>query len=148
MEQQMKINGDKVRLLREARAWSQEQLATAAGVSARTIQRAETKGIASRETKVCLAAALDIDHHMLSLTPATDNGSDPQLQNPEQVSAVLNVLGRTFFAVGGLMLILLLVSGGGWQSMVFWIGWMFCVLGAPLLFVAYVRRRTIAKLQP
>jgi len=61
MEQDMKLNPTVIRRLREARHWSQEQLAAAAGLSLRTVQRVETEGAASRETRVCLAAALDTD---------------------------------------------------------------------------------------
>lgn len=61
MEQDMKLNPTIIRRLREARHWSQEQLAAAAGFGLRTVQRVETEGAASRETRVCLAAALDTD---------------------------------------------------------------------------------------
>ena len=37
---------------RESRAWSQEHLATLAGLSLRTIQRVETDGRASAETRI------------------------------------------------------------------------------------------------
>ena len=57
----MKLNPSIVRRLREARHWSQEQLAAAAGLGLRTVQRVEADGVASRETRVCLAAALDTD---------------------------------------------------------------------------------------
>ena len=62
MEEQMKIDGAKIRRLRDIQGWSQEQLAEAAGVSLRTIQRAEAQGTASRETRVCVASALGIAH--------------------------------------------------------------------------------------
>lgn len=61
-ESQMPLDADKLRKLRESRGWSQEQMAAAAGISVRTVQRAEKNGAASRETKVCLAAALEIPH--------------------------------------------------------------------------------------
>jgi hypothetical protein len=38
MDALMKIDGDKVRVLRERKAWSQEHLATVSGLSARTIR--------------------------------------------------------------------------------------------------------------
>lgn len=53
--------GDRVRNLREARAWTQEHLADAAGVSLRTVQRLEAgQGFAS-ETALAVAAALNVD---------------------------------------------------------------------------------------
>ena len=41
--------------------WTQEDLATASGISARTIQRIEAQGYGSAETIKAIAAALDID---------------------------------------------------------------------------------------
>ncbi|MBO9712745.1 helix-turn-helix transcriptional regulator [Sphingomonas sp.] len=53
--------GERVKALREAKAWTQEHLAEAAGVSVRTVQRLEAgKGFAS-ETALAVAAALDVD---------------------------------------------------------------------------------------
>ena len=37
MEAQMKINGEAVRALRERKSWSQEHLASASGLSVRTV---------------------------------------------------------------------------------------------------------------
>jgi transcriptional regulator with XRE-family HTH domain len=52
----MHINADFVKAERRRRAWSQEQLASAAGLGLRTIQRLEASGIASNETIKSLAA--------------------------------------------------------------------------------------------
>ena len=52
MEAQMKINGEAVRALRERKSWSQEQLASAAGLSVRTVQRVEVENVASAETRL------------------------------------------------------------------------------------------------
>ena len=60
MEAQMKINGEAVRALREQKSWSQEHLASASGLSVRTVQRVEIDGVASAETRLALAAALDV----------------------------------------------------------------------------------------
>ena len=48
----MKIDGDKVRILREQKAWSQEHLASVAGLSVRTIQRVESEGGGLPETRL------------------------------------------------------------------------------------------------
>jgi len=56
----MKISSVVVRRLRTERGWSQDQLATASGVSLRTIQRVEAEGSASRETRVSLAATFNV----------------------------------------------------------------------------------------
>lgn len=66
MDDEMKVSSDAVRRLRNDRGWSQEQLSAAAGLSLRTIQRVEGEGVASRETKVCLAAVFGIGLDALS----------------------------------------------------------------------------------
>lgn len=57
----MKINKVSVVALRNSQNWTQEDLAAAAGVSVRTIQRVETMGTGSQETSKALAAAFDVD---------------------------------------------------------------------------------------
>jgi ribosome-binding protein aMBF1 (putative translation factor) len=47
----MKINVDAVLEARRQRAWSQEELATASGLNLRTIQRIESEGAASLQSK-------------------------------------------------------------------------------------------------
>lgn len=58
--------GDRIRSLREARAWTQAHLAEAAGVSLRTVQRLESVHSCSPETLLALAAALDVDVRTLA----------------------------------------------------------------------------------
>jgi transcriptional regulator with XRE-family HTH domain len=53
--------GDRVRMLREQRCWTQAHLAEASGVSLRTIQRLERLHSCSGETLMALAAALGVD---------------------------------------------------------------------------------------
>jgi transcriptional regulator with XRE-family HTH domain len=60
MEVHMKIDGVKVRVLREEKSWSQEHLASASGLSSRTIQRIESEGVGSPESRLALAAALGV----------------------------------------------------------------------------------------
>jgi len=56
----MQINATKIRAERERRAWSQEHLAEASGLSLRTVQRVETSGAASFETARALAAVFGL----------------------------------------------------------------------------------------
>lgn len=70
MDAQMKIDSVMVRKLREAKSWSQEHLASAAGLSTRTVQRVEADGIGSAETRLGLAGALGVAVSQLALTPS------------------------------------------------------------------------------
>lgn len=57
----MKIDATKLKILREKRAWTQEDLAERANVHSRTVQRAETTSFASRRTTKSFAEAMDVD---------------------------------------------------------------------------------------
>jgi transcriptional regulator with XRE-family HTH domain len=61
----MKINSALVLQLRNARSWSQEELATAAGLNLRTIQRIENEASASLQSKKALASVFNIDSKAL-----------------------------------------------------------------------------------
>lgn len=56
----MKINKMNIVALRNLQGWSQEDLAAAAGISVRTVQRMETEGKASLDTAKSIAAAFDV----------------------------------------------------------------------------------------
>ncbi len=73
MESQMKINGEAVRALRERKSWSQEHLASASGLSVRTVQRVEMESVASAETRLALAAALGVP--VADLIPASSSAN-------------------------------------------------------------------------
>jgi len=57
----MKLDGKKILALRNERCWSQEQLAVAAGLSARTIQRIEKDKGGSLESMKALASVFETD---------------------------------------------------------------------------------------
>jgi len=63
----MKINAQLVTTLRNRRSWSQEELATAAGLNLRTVQRIESDGVASLQSRKALAAAFDVEVHELEM---------------------------------------------------------------------------------
>jgi transcriptional regulator with XRE-family HTH domain len=78
----MKLDAKLIRSLREQRAWSQEHLATVAGLGLRTIQRIEKTGAASFESARALAAVLEVDVSDLRLPsggipPAQRRGNAP-----------------------------------------------------------------------
>jgi transcriptional regulator with XRE-family HTH domain len=57
----MRVNAELVAELRKKCAWSQDELATAAGLNLRTVQRIESVGTASLQSAKALAAALEIE---------------------------------------------------------------------------------------
>jgi len=65
------INGQLLKRLRLEKSWSQEELAIAAGVSPRTIQRLEAEQSGSLRTLKGVAAALEVDMHNLEKAPRT-----------------------------------------------------------------------------
>lgn len=86
MEMIMKVNVPLLKRLREKKSWSQEHLAEASGLGLRTIQRVEREGNASAETRLALAAALDVDVERLgSAEPAGTLGVEkkPSRLGPE-----------------------------------------------------------------
>jgi transcriptional regulator with XRE-family HTH domain len=56
----VQVDSDLIRAERERRAWSQEHLAAAAGIGARTVQRVEATGAASYESLRAISAALEV----------------------------------------------------------------------------------------
>ena len=78
----VQVDRDLIRSEREKRAWSQEHLAAAAGIGARTVQRIEATGIASYESVRAISAALEKSVAELR----TDEASGPQAAT-DQVGA-------------------------------------------------------------
>lgn len=83
----MPISRETIKALREAKAWSQAHLAEAAGLSLRTVQRMEAEGTASAETRLAVAAALNVPVESLNppaaavaapvIEPEPDDGGAP-----------------------------------------------------------------------
>ncbi|WP_286233495.1 helix-turn-helix domain-containing protein [Thalassotalea sediminis] len=55
----MDINAERIKQLRTSKAWTQQHLADACGVSLRTIQRVERYGNSSKDTLMALAAVFE-----------------------------------------------------------------------------------------
>lgn len=58
---EVKINNEKLKKLRLDKSWSQEKFAEMAGLSLRTIQRVETTGMTSLQTRLAIARTLGVD---------------------------------------------------------------------------------------
>ena len=66
-DETVKVDGRRIRQLREARGWSQEHLASICGLSPRTVQRLEAEGNASLESRMAVASALEVAaEHLLN----------------------------------------------------------------------------------
>jgi len=74
----MHINGPRLRELRTARQWPQEQLAKLSGLNLRTIQRLEAGAKVSTESLRALAAVLEVPAESLLL--GSPSPSQPALQ--------------------------------------------------------------------
>lgn len=78
----MKIDSNQIRQLRESRGWSQEHLASLSGLSVRTVQRIETSGQASPESKMALAAAFGMAPQELDPERAAPASAAPASRRP------------------------------------------------------------------
>ena len=65
-----KAYGKRLRLLRDARCWTQEQLARAAGYSIKTIYKAEAGQALKRQTLTDIAHALGVQTADIAQLPA------------------------------------------------------------------------------
>lgn len=78
----MQIDSARLRELRSARQWSQEQLAELSGLNLRTIQRLESGARVSTESLRALAAVFEVPAEALLARPASHDaasGSQPAL---------------------------------------------------------------------
>jgi len=83
----MKINAEKVIAERKSRAWTQQHLADACGVSMRTIQRVENNGSGSLETIKALASCFELDVAKLFETaPDVKQQVDPVVKTPIKIT--------------------------------------------------------------
>ncbi|CAI0745000.1 helix-turn-helix domain-containing protein [Serratia grimesii] len=97
----------RIRQLRLDKGWSQEQLATIAGLSTRTVQRIENGEQASLETLTAIAAALGVQvSDLYQPIPAQDeNQGETEQTIRRQVEAEAKLLSMAVrFALIGLML--------------------------------------------
>lgn len=73
MSNEVKINNVKIQELRSINCWSQEELASASGLSVRTIQRVEKSGTASLEATKALAAVFELTPSDLQRNDKVEN---------------------------------------------------------------------------
>lgn len=93
------LSPEKIKFLRKDNGWSQELLAKAAGVSLRTIQRAEKDGNSSTETQLALAAAFDIFPNELAQEQSTPEVNWKRKSIMQSSLALAVVLGAVYMLV-------------------------------------------------
>lgn len=114
-----------VRTLRQTHGWSQEQLASMAGISTRTLQRIERGGRASPESLKCLAAVLDVDFSDL-IVKETDMTPSTQISDAERdaIEYVREVKGfYSHLAIFGAVMIFLIGINIFVTPGYFWVLW-------------------------
>lgn len=72
----VKVNGARIKELRIKHSYSQEKLAEIVGVNLRTIQRIETTGVASLNTRGALAKAFSVRPEDLDVAPAARTSAE------------------------------------------------------------------------
>lgn len=97
------LSPERVKSLRKDNGWSQELLAKAAGLSLRTIQRAEKDGNSSPETQLALAAAFNVSPKELF---SVSNQPDVNWKRKNMMQNVLALL-----VVTGAIMMLVLLGG-------------------------------------
>ena len=98
----MQINKDFLRQEREQRGWTQSHLAEVADLSLRTVQRIEASGIASQESAMALASALERDLASFLIQKNIDDHLLEKIQphSPRYLFAKLGVLVAGIMALG------------------------------------------------
>lgn len=86
------INTKLLKQLRNQKHWSQEELATASGLSHRTVQRIESSGNCSLESKRALAGALEIETNKLEIQESTWKSELQLLRLPQHASVIVYFL--------------------------------------------------------
>lgn len=95
MAAEMKVDTKLIKALREERGWSQEHLASVAGLSARTVQRLEADGNASLESKMAIAAAFGVEPARLTPAlesmPTTGSSAEAVLAQPQPSLDIIRI---------------------------------------------------------
>jgi transcriptional regulator with XRE-family HTH domain len=73
MSTDVKLDQNKIQKLRTIKCWSQDELASASGLSVRTIQRVEKNGTASLETTKALASVFVVSPSELQTSNKLEN---------------------------------------------------------------------------
>ena len=114
----MRVNAKLVSDLRKKCSWSQDELATAASLNLRTIQRIENIGTASLESAKAIASALEVDLDDLKHIPEKKMGKF------EYKTLVLPFQGKLKMGLPDIQTALNKEGRDGWQFKQMWFDWM------------------------
>jgi len=97
---EMQLDVQRLKELRESKAWSQSHLAEVAGISLRTIQRIEKSGIASPESAKSICASYDIqivdicvsEHSKVEAAPTLLSVIKFKVEHMDKKSALISFL--------------------------------------------------------
>ena len=92
----MDVASDRIRLARQARGWTQQQLAEIADLSLRTVQRVENQAAASNETISSLCAVLELSREEILL-------ADPKNPAYQKAAKDMRLLLTLAAAAGGVL---------------------------------------------
>ncbi len=102
--------------LRQDRGWSQEKLAAVAGVSERTIQRAEKDGTCSLDTKMALASAFEVTpSDLMEIIEETSS------EHAKYITSLGGIVGLFVLGLTAPVLVLLTGQSGKWEVASFFI---------------------------
>ena len=93
--EEIKVDPSRIRLMRKQQRWTQDEMSRAAGLSLRTIQRAEDSGRVSLATLKSLAAVLEVEAGELE---AAGHVASPLLPDKAWVTYVAGALAITIAA--------------------------------------------------
>ena len=105
----MSVSSQTVKDLRRERGWSQDQLAAISGLSERTIQRIETDGACSLDSKMALASAFGIPPSELSREEAA-----PQITAELQTDWG-GAIGLLICGLLSSLVVMLTATNGAWE---------------------------------
>ena len=131
----MQIDSELIKSLRSERGWSQEQLATVAGLSLRTVQRIENEGVCSLESRRALAAAFEEDVSALEASAEQDRG----VQRGVRYGFLGAALGVTGAAIG--IAFNVIEDGASWREIGLSIGLLGAAAGIVGAFIGISARR-------
>ncbi len=108
----MDVASDRIRRARQARGWTQQQLAEIADLSLRTVQRVENQASASNETISALCAVLDLSREELLVVDPKNPAYQRAARDMRWLLSLAAIAGALLGSGGTFWLMQLSASGG------------------------------------